>query len=234
MLSKTPSVKTSAFTLIEILVVIAIIAILAGIALPVFSKALERGHATQDLSNLRQLGIGTTAYLADNNDLIFRVVPVGSATANSGWQVALWGKYVPNWNIFKSPFDPRSPVTPTDALGTGVPTSYAINAYIFGGQPSMFNGNTRTYTSPSLLIYMAPCYEGVPTSAASWFGTGATINFNVAPSMETQGTHNNGAFINVLYADCHAGQIPFAHTGGFTDSTSVVGLASWQPLNPIP
>lgn len=227
--------KKSAFTLIELLVVISIIAILAGIALPVFGKALEKGHATQDLSNLRQLGVGTMAYLADNNDLIFTMVPTGGS-ASSTWQVTLWGKYVPNWNTFKSPFDPRSNGNATDALGTGMPISYAINQYIFGTTPATpaFNGNTTTYISPSLLFYMAPSYKGVPTSAASWTGLGTTTNFTVAPNSATLGTHSSGAYINVLYADIHVGQVAFAHTGGFTDATSTNGASSWQPLNPLP
>jgi prepilin-type N-terminal cleavage/methylation domain-containing protein len=224
--------KKSAFTLIELLVVISIIAILAGIALPVFSKALEKGHAVADLNNLRQLGIGSLAYLSDNND---QMLP-SSATAGSTWAALLYAKYVTNWNTFKSPFDPRPFGTP-DSAGTGstIPVSYAINEYIFGTKPAtpVFDGNTTKYTSPSLLFYMAPCYTGVPTNSGSWTGLG-TSAAGLDPTLPTTGTQSGAAYINVLYADSHAGQIAFAHTGGFTDATSTTGLSSWQPLNPIP
>jgi prepilin-type N-terminal cleavage/methylation domain-containing protein/prepilin-type processing-associated H-X9-DG protein len=54
-----------AFTLIELLIVVAIIAVLAGALIPVFAQAKEASKKASCMSNLRQVGLATEMYIQD-------------------------------------------------------------------------------------------------------------------------------------------------------------------------
>lgn len=56
-----------AFTLVELLVVISIIGLLAGLAIPSISGAMLQGKKADALNQLKQLGLLAVAYSSDNN-----------------------------------------------------------------------------------------------------------------------------------------------------------------------
>lgn len=101
----------SAFTLIELLVVIAIIAILAAILFPVFAQAKLAAKKTQDLSNMKQVGLGLLIYIADFDDNF----PLYQFGDFSNWPAStkLWssvntiGPYTKNYDLLLSPADSR-------------------------------------------------------------------------------------------------------------------------------
>ena len=54
------------FTLIELILVIAIIGILAGLLLPVLNKAKGKAHSIKCLSKVKQLALGWLLYASNH------------------------------------------------------------------------------------------------------------------------------------------------------------------------
>lgn len=77
----SPKRQPRAFTLIELLIVIAIIAILAAILFPVFAKARARARMASCQSNLKQIGLGLLQYQQDYDE---RTVPYFYSTVDEG------------------------------------------------------------------------------------------------------------------------------------------------------
>ena len=67
--------KKPGFTLIEMLVVLAVLSIIAALLFPVFARARERARQATCASNLRQIGMAAMQYIGDNDGRLFNVTP---------------------------------------------------------------------------------------------------------------------------------------------------------------
>jgi prepilin-type N-terminal cleavage/methylation domain-containing protein/prepilin-type processing-associated H-X9-DG protein len=213
-----------AFTLVELLVVIAVIAIVAALAVPAYTSAVERAKATKDMSNLRQIGILMQTYLNDND----QILPLSTTWPGTNATAVLYPKYIASRKVFQSPFDKR-PNLETDLA----PVSYSINTNMYAAAPGI-SRNMLKVVSPSMTFLMAPKYTGDPRNAASWTGTMTSApDLPVGAPAETRGTHSSGARINVLFCDLHTETLTFgpATTAGtFQDALSnPLGLKHWDP-----
>jgi prepilin-type processing-associated H-X9-DG protein/prepilin-type N-terminal cleavage/methylation domain-containing protein len=114
-----PSRIRSAFTLVELLVCIGIVALLIALLLPALVRAREQAKSAQCLSNLRQIGHGVHMY-ANANKLFFPLLTHAHDDPTIGWLVTLV-PYGTNPAVRLCPSDEREP-TPV--------TSYVVNDHM--------------------------------------------------------------------------------------------------------
>lgn len=94
------SFRSSAFTLVELLVVIGIIALLISMLLPSLNKARAASQRTACLSNLRQLGMAMINYTAENR----LYLPNGN-NYNPAMPERMWMSKLAPYTVRKTPLD---------------------------------------------------------------------------------------------------------------------------------
>lgn len=152
--------KSQGFTLVELLVVLAVIALLAGLLLPALMSAKQKGRAISCLSNLRQLGLAAQLYADDFNDSL----PYNLGAAEIRQTVAQnlfwsWSSTVLDWEIQ----NPNNPNT-SDNTNTVLQTK----------------GGLGPYTSRSAGIYHCPSDRVLSDlqAQAGWHNRVRSISMN--------------------------------------------------------
>ena len=120
------------FTLTELLVSLAIIAVLVALLLPAISRSKQKAQQVQCVSNLRQLGLALQSF-ADNN----HAYPVRRAQTNSDYP-GLWQAQLERggFNVAKPPPNfisqgvwqcPSARLTPLEGHSNTIPSIYVYN-----------------------------------------------------------------------------------------------------------
>ncbi|HEV2454061.1 MAG TPA: O-antigen ligase family protein [Verrucomicrobiae bacterium] len=170
-------VKATGFTILELLVVIAVIAILAALLLPVLSQGRKKAQAVTCLSNLGQLSAACKMYADDDHGELVSCWPIGWGTFAvnpyswcPGWasfqepQDAVDGSYGPSpqfdctnnyaleqgaiWQYVKAASVYRCPSDDRTFGGWPVVRSYSMNSWIGGRSNGDPTGST-TFMTPA-------------------------------------------------------------------------------------
>lgn len=146
---RLPEKRHLAFTLVELLVVIAVIGIVAAFLLPALGQAKERAQAIVCLNNTKQLALAAVVYAGDHEDRL----PYNLGLVGSSFRTSLnWANNVMTWDL--SP-DNTNPATLTQA---------SLGSYV--------GGNIAVYKCPSDRVLSAT------QVAAGWTGRIRSYSMN--------------------------------------------------------
>ena len=183
----------SGFTLIELLVVIAIIAILAAILFPVFAQAKNAAKGAVCISNMRQLGVATSLYLSDNDDVFF---PLAYAEPLAGFAPqTVWISYDNNNGPLVSGFYGRVNTAAINSARPGILDSYLKSRDILacpnrptGVQSALaVSAFDPKFDSPFYLSHpAAKTNEYGPSSKSSFLNSDGVISYTAASNSEVE------------------------------------------------
>ncbi len=212
--------RRSAFTLVELLVVIGIIALLISVLLPALQAAREAAKRAACLSNLRQLHQMLAVYATNNKDQ----VPLGCASSNmqdnmilrgSSTRYSTWGPlylsgllreprilYCPSdasihyqYDSLSNPYKPQlgAPGNCRGGYGARTLDLQGIPIYWAGGGPH--NAPVRTH----IVGTYPPNIYWFPYPKLSKFKNAAIVSDIFSTPQRVNARHPKG--INVLYAN---------------------------------
>jgi len=139
-LLKRGRVFSNAFTLVELLVVITVIALLMGILIPVLNKARASAVSTACQANLRSIAYAFVMYLDDNRDIMPEAVIMPIEGVDKPAIMDFLMRYLSEPKVFKCPADTK------DHYYDDCGTSYGYNAFLGGTtvDRSLFARMTRS------------------------------------------------------------------------------------------
>ena len=209
-----------AFTLVELLVVISIIGLLAGLAVPAINGGLKSAKAGACLSNLHQIGVATMAYAADNS---FKLPNAGSGTSDM-WATQLATFISTGTKSKKSIFVcPGCEKTVVEATGNDVAVTYGVHNGLMpkGGTASNISSVVRSTEvilagdvcqNPGNKGWSPFCIEQPSIISSQSGGRGGSTDLTSPITVGTDSDNGNNPWlryrhsgkVNVVMVDGHA------------------------------
>lgn len=225
------------FTLVEILVVIAIVALLAGLLFPVFSNARESGRIATCASNLKQIGTAIALYANDNRERYPLIVNDQNSLNGCTWVDAIY-PYAKSTQVFSCPSAKYGDYVP----GCGPPNT------IIGGALGEIDGLNGSYDLVSPFIEAVNIQNPTGSSGGyNVYGKSLSVSRYRFPSstiLALDGSdtsyffHNNYAVVNpgidkiTSIADLKDGGVLPRHREG-VNLLYVDGHVKWQKLESL-
>lgn len=196
-----------AFSLVELLIVIAIIAVLGALIFPTVSSMRVTAKKTRSLSNLHQIGAALTTFIGENNGYIMpRAYAAGTAPAgqNRYWTATLYNNgYLTDKRSFYDPrFAPFGPDSKTSGkqIESGTPETYGMRDWVRSGE--MIGSLTVRVAKPVAVIEKQSDFFIV---ADSYWDAWGTQGYGISPGETSQNRVrlNEKGMAGALFLDGH-------------------------------
>jgi len=220
-LEKARCRSVTAFTLVELLVVVSIIAVLIGLLLPAVQASRAAARRTQCGSNVRQVGLAMGQYCDAHRGQFPDTSHnhVGDAERSWIYTVAPFMESVDAVRI--CPDDLKAATRLDEGL-----TSYVMNAYLTDEPRSLAitNRNKLREASKTLVTFeladqKAPIIENDHVHNHAWFTSLTVARKQVLQKIEADaaiGRHAGGS--HFLYADWHVAPVPAITVADWADA----------------